>query len=549
MVSEERERDEWKRKLHLGLSLAFFFLWLPLIAPHLMSGWQPQDVLWRSRGIQAICAAVGGFSAILLLDRYTTRATGRKWQHGAGIFLLLMTPTAVFVPLPPLAGLFALFASSSCVALQMLPAIKALCRETVPLLPLCIGVVAGGALASCGIPLLTWCGRTWPTLYGLPVVTLACLLLTGGEAIARHIEEAPPAKQDAAGALYVIIDRIPKSKSVMFRSVGLLACCAGSLLLTAILYATRAEELSSAPVLQPLFLAVAAGVSMVPKIKGGRKLRAYCATLGLTLGGLMLSAGFFGTFAAYVNLFFLLLGLTNLGLLTAECLRDWIAPINRTCLLGFGVVTFFLFLWLSADPGQLQWMGEGLSGGVSGGGAFAVTAALFAITPLTLAGRRGIAARGTGTRGEMLWEGSAKASRREAAAAEGAVATAGGAGAGAEEREGDEAEAETRAGARAETETEAGNAYRFRSGLEDHLTATEKKVYRLILMGYSNQQMADELFVSINTIKFHIKNILPKAGVSKKSHLMGQLGQRAREGADDASGAATDAAIDAADEG
>jgi DNA-binding CsgD family transcriptional regulator len=59
--------------------------------------------------------------------------------------------------------------------------------------------------------------------------------------------------------------------------------------------------------------------------------------------------------------------------------------------------------------------------------------------------------------------------------------------------------------------------------LYNRLTASEKSVYRLILQSYSNQQMADTLYVSINTIKFHIKNIMEKAGVNKKSQLIGRL--------------------------
>jgi len=52
------------------------------------------------------------------------------------------------------------------------------------------------------------------------------------------------------------------------------------------------------------------------------------------------------------------------------------------------------------------------------------------------------------------------------------------------------------------------------------LTNAERKVYELVLLGYSNQQIADELYVSINTIKFHIKNILGKAGLDRKSQLV-----------------------------
>ena len=50
-------------------------------------------------------------------------------------------------------------------------------------------------------------------------------------------------------------------------------------------------------------------------------------------------------------------------------------------------------------------------------------------------------------------------------------------------------------------------------------TGAEIKVYELILHGYTNQQIADALFISINTVKFHVKNILSKAGVNKRYKL------------------------------
>ena len=54
----------------------------------------------------------------------------------------------------------------------------------------------------------------------------------------------------------------------------------------------------------------------------------------------------------------------------------------------------------------------------------------------------------------------------------------------------------------------------------NQLTNAEKRVYELILQGYSNQQIADMLYISINTVKFHIRNILSKGGVQKKSQLI-----------------------------
>ena len=50
-------------------------------------------------------------------------------------------------------------------------------------------------------------------------------------------------------------------------------------------------------------------------------------------------------------------------------------------------------------------------------------------------------------------------------------------------------------------------------------TGAEIKVYELILRGYTNQQIADALFISINTVKFHVKNILAKAGVNRRYKL------------------------------
>jgi len=53
------------------------------------------------------------------------------------------------------------------------------------------------------------------------------------------------------------------------------------------------------------------------------------------------------------------------------------------------------------------------------------------------------------------------------------------------------------------------------------LTAAEKRVYELVLLGYPNQKIADTLFISINTVKFHVKNILAKAEVKNKYSLPG----------------------------
>ena len=48
------------------------------------------------------------------------------------------------------------------------------------------------------------------------------------------------------------------------------------------------------------------------------------------------------------------------------------------------------------------------------------------------------------------------------------------------------------------------------------LGSQEEKVLNLLIKGLSNQEMADELFVSVNTIRNHVANIYKKTGMKKK---------------------------------
>lgn len=51
----------------------------------------------------------------------------------------------------------------------------------------------------------------------------------------------------------------------------------------------------------------------------------------------------------------------------------------------------------------------------------------------------------------------------------------------------------------------------------DELTDREMEVLRLIASGRSNQDVADELFIGIKTVKFHVTNILAKLGVEDRT--------------------------------
>ncbi|MDR3085808.1 MAG: helix-turn-helix transcriptional regulator [Christensenellaceae bacterium] len=52
------------------------------------------------------------------------------------------------------------------------------------------------------------------------------------------------------------------------------------------------------------------------------------------------------------------------------------------------------------------------------------------------------------------------------------------------------------------------------------LTAAEHAVFNLYMQGYTAQAIASDLFVSINTVKFHNKNIYAKLGISSRKELL-----------------------------
>jgi len=49
------------------------------------------------------------------------------------------------------------------------------------------------------------------------------------------------------------------------------------------------------------------------------------------------------------------------------------------------------------------------------------------------------------------------------------------------------------------------------------LTEREMEVLKLIAQGRSNQEVADELYIGIKTVKFHVTNILAKLGVEDRT--------------------------------
>ncbi|CAM2827359.1 response regulator [Streptococcus acidominimus] len=53
--------------------------------------------------------------------------------------------------------------------------------------------------------------------------------------------------------------------------------------------------------------------------------------------------------------------------------------------------------------------------------------------------------------------------------------------------------------------------------LHEELTAREKDILNLLTKGYDNQTIADELFISLKTVKTHVSNILAKLQVDDRT--------------------------------
>lgn len=56
-----------------------------------------------------------------------------------------------------------------------------------------------------------------------------------------------------------------------------------------------------------------------------------------------------------------------------------------------------------------------------------------------------------------------------------------------------------------------------RRNLHEDLTGRELEVLHLIAAGKSNQEIADDLFITLKTVKTHVSNILSKLEVSDRT--------------------------------
>lgn len=59
--------------------------------------------------------------------------------------------------------------------------------------------------------------------------------------------------------------------------------------------------------------------------------------------------------------------------------------------------------------------------------------------------------------------------------------------------------------------------------LQAELTQAERHVYALLVAGATDQEIAARLYISTHTVKFHVRNILHKAGVANRKELLSRL--------------------------
>ena len=62
--------------------------------------------------------------------------------------------------------------------------------------------------------------------------------------------------------------------------------------------------------------------------------------------------------------------------------------------------------------------------------------------------------------------------------------------------------------------------------LPDSLSERELEVLRLIASGHTNQEIADQLFVALSTVKTHINNIYSKLGVTRRTEAVARARER-----------------------
>ena len=405
-----------------------------------------------------VLVAVAGFLSATLLDRFLVRRASSVLGIVSVVLLAALSVLPKFMPYSRIGALIAAYLLFFGLFLLLVPVFKKTVRRALLVFNGTLLVLAPLLFGQAALIGIESWNRDTALVFALINLAAAFVLGLAAGKTAVPEEEAP------------VLLRIPSSPVlfVSFCAVTLAGCIALTMHIAGLLERPALDS-TLAHVSGVALFVIMQGVSLF-LIRTGRIWQmSYIVFTAFAMGVLLLWVELDHVVFMYLPLMLLIASVSGMVLLFFTFMQSMLTPINRAFVVGltyiFTMPLIFLFLYTGSIPESDD------SDRIM---SLIVVAAVLLVTPLffrTFDSRKQ-AGTGDGADAQRLFED-------DSAAGEG-----------------------------------------MSNDFETTFTGAERRVYELILMGYSNQQIADELFVSINTVKFHVRNILAKSGMQSKNQLV-----------------------------